>query len=573
MTAQSIAPRGVTRRAGAASHGEVDWHQIDWEQAHRTVRRLQARIVKATQEGRRGRVKALQRLLTRSFSGKALAVRRVTENQGRRTPGVDGETWDTPAKKAQAVGALRQRGYKPRPLRRIYIPKKNGKRRPLGIPTMRDRAMQALYLLALDPIAETTGDPNSYGFRKERATADAIAQCFTALGKRDRPQWVLEGDIKSCFDRISHAWLLAHVPLDRAILRAWLKAGFMERGAFYTTDAGTPQGGIISPVLANLALDGLERLLREHFPKRKDGTSDLVNLIRYADDFVITGKSKEVLEQGVLPLVRAFLGARGLELSAEKTVVTHIEEGFDFLGQNVRKYRGKLLIKPSKGSVSAHLAHVRGIIKDNPTTTADDLIARLNPVIRGWALYHRHVVSKEVFGSVDHAIFQALWRWARRRHPSKGKRWVKAKYFHTVGTRNWVFVGDTIERDGRATRRDLFLSSSVPIKRHVKVQGAANPYDPAWEAYFERRLGVRMEGTLAGRKALLHLWKRQDGRCPRCGQAITSVTGWHSHHVIWKSRGGPAKASNRQLLHPNCHMQVHYARGSGVEPRPTLGAS
>jgi RNA-directed DNA polymerase len=246
MTAQATGTPVTARRAGAASHGAVDWHQIDWRRVHQNVRRLQARIVKATQAGRWGRVQALQRLLTHSFGGKALAVRRVTENRGKRTPGVDRETWDTPAKKATAVRQLRRRGYRPRPLRRIYIPKKHGKKRPLGIPTMRDRAMQALYLLALAPIAETTGDPNSYGFRAERSAADAIGQCFQALAKRDRAAWVLEGDIVSCFDRISHEWLLAHVPLDRAILRAWLKAGFMDKGAFHRTDEGTPQGGIIT---------------------------------------------------------------------------------------------------------------------------------------------------------------------------------------------------------------------------------------------------------------------------------------------------------------------------------------
>lgn len=257
----------ATLIAGAASHDEVNWHAIHWQKVHQDVRRLQARIVKAEQAGKRGKVKALQRLLTHSFSGKALAVRRVTENQGKRTAGVDGALWDTPAKKATAIQMLRRRGYQPQPLRRIYIPKRNGKTRPLGIPTMLDRAMQALHLLALDPIAECHADPNSYGFRRERSTADAMEQCHTVLSNRGGAQWVFEGDIKACFDRISHAWLLAHVPMDKTILHQWLKAGFMERHVLHPTEAGTPQGGICSPVLANLALDGLETKLREKYPK------------------------------------------------------------------------------------------------------------------------------------------------------------------------------------------------------------------------------------------------------------------------------------------------------------------
>jgi RNA-directed DNA polymerase len=251
---------------GAVSHQSVSWHDINWRAVNENVRRLQARIVKATKEGKWGKVKALQHLLTHSFTGKALAVRRVTENQGKNTPGVDKVTWNTPESKWTAILDLKRRGYKPLPLRRVYIPKSNGKTRPLGIPTMKDRAQQALYQLALDPIAETTADPNSYGFRKERSSADAIGQCFNTLHRKSSAQWILEGDIKSCFDSISHEWLLAHVPMDKKILRRWLKAGYMEKETLLETDDGTPQGGIISPVLANLALDGLETEIRKRFP-------------------------------------------------------------------------------------------------------------------------------------------------------------------------------------------------------------------------------------------------------------------------------------------------------------------
>ncbi len=244
----AIAPLvGVSDFAGAASDDTARWHTIDWYRAHRVVRRLQARIVQATQAGRWGKVKTLQRLLTHSYSGKALAVRRVTENQGKRTPGVDGETWDTPDKKMAAVRGLRQRGYHPQPARRVYIPKGNGKRRPLGIATMRDRAMQSLYLLALEPVAEVTADPNSYGFRPRRSTADAIGQCFCALGRSVSAPWILEGDLESCFDTISHAWLEAHVPLDKTLLHKWLKAGVMDNQAFQRPDEGAPQGNPLTP--------------------------------------------------------------------------------------------------------------------------------------------------------------------------------------------------------------------------------------------------------------------------------------------------------------------------------------
>jgi RNA-directed DNA polymerase len=398
MTAKHTAQ--AARIAGAASHDLLEWHAIDWRRVHQNVRRLQARIVKAIQDGRWGKVRALQHLLTHSFSAKALAVRRVTENQGKRTPGVDWVTWRTPEQKATAIGTLRQRGYRPQPLRRVYVAKSNGRLRGLGIPTMRDRAMQALYLLALDPIAETLADPNSYGFRTHRAPADAIEQCFTVLAKKASPHWVLEGDIRACFDEFSHDWLLAHIPMDKAILSRWLKAGYVEGNILHPTEAGTPQGGICSPVVANLALDGLEARLRTAFPRCvwKGGkrTCPKVNFIRLADDFVITGATRELLEDEVKPLVEAFLKERGLQLSPEKTVITHIADGFDFLGQNIRTYTGKLLIKPSAKSIKTGLRNVRSVIKGNKSAAAGSLISQLNPIIRGWAMYHRHAVSAKI---------------------------------------------------------------------------------------------------------------------------------------------------------------------------------
>lgn len=556
--------------AGAVPHVQMDWHAIDWQRVHQNVRRLQARIVKATQEGRWGKVKALQRLLTHSFSGKARAVRRVTENQGRRTPGVDGQLWRRPEDKATAIGALRQRHYHPQPLRRISIPKKNGKKRPLGIPTMHDRALQALYLLALDPIAETTGDPNSYGFRRERSTADAIEQGFTVLAQRHRAQWIREGDIKACFDRISHDWLMAHVPLDKTILRKWLKAGFMEQHVLHQTEEGTPQGGIISPVLANLALDGLERRLKEHFQQatKRERKAAKVSMVRYADDFIVTGSSKELLEREIKPIIEHFLRERGLELSQEKTCITHIEDGFDFLGQNVRKYKGKLLIKPANKNVQALLNKVRGMVKANKQATAGNLIFQLNPIIKGWAFYHRHIVSKRTFTEVDSAIFMVIRQWIRRRHRMQSLQWMREKYYTSVGDDQWVFTGAITGRDGKPRTVRLFKAGRVKVERHTKIQGAANPYDPAWEMYFEERSGVKTERDLKGGRKLFALWKEQQGLCPICNQLITSLTKWHKHHLVRWGEGGSDHRDNLVLLHPNCHRQVHSQGLKVAKPRP-----
>ena len=538
----------------ASSYGTVQWPDIDWAQCIRNVRRLQMRIVKATQEGRWNKVKVLQRLLTGSFSGKALAVKRVTENQGKRTSGVDRQLWSTPESKSQAVQNLNRRGYKPLPLRRVYIPKSRTKMRPLGIPTMKDRAMEAVHLLALEPITETKADRNSYGFRPERATQDAIGQCFIILSKKTSAKWILEGDIKGCFDNINHEWLINNIPMDKKILHKWLKAGYVYKRILYPTEAGTPQGGVCSATLANMTLDGLEAELK------KFRRQDKVHMVRYADDFIITGNSKELLENEVKPLVEKFLSARGLELSPEKTSITHIDKGFDFLGVNIRKYSGKLLIKPSKKNVKAILDKVRNAVKDNKTAKQINLITLLNPIIRGWANYHKSVTAKETFKHVDNEIWLTLWQWAKRRHPNKSPVWIKEKYFKTTGNRSWAFVTENVEKvspNGKPFVITLFRASDIPIKRHIKIKGEANPFDPKFETYFEERSTSKMRDTLKGSKRLLSLWLNQGGICPICQQKITVDMQWSLHHITRKVVGGSRNLLNLRLTHQHCHRKVH----------------
>ena len=560
----------VATRTGAVSHEPIDWKTINWQKANQNVRRLQARIVKATQAGRWNKVKVLQRLLTRSFSGRCLAVKRVTTNHGKKTSGIDGIIWQTPEQKAMAVDELKARRYQPQPLKRVYIPKSDGRQRGLSIPVMKDRARQALHLLALDPIAETKADPNSYGFRIGRSPADAIAQCIGALCRRNSAEWILKCDIRACYDSISHQWLLDHVPMDRGILKKWLKAGYLEEGHWHETEIGAPQGGTISPVLMNFTLDGLERVLTQN-PKFKKttraGQSAKVNLVRFADDIIVTASSKELLEDEVKPLIEEFLKIRGLEFSPEKTRIIQISEGFDFLGQHIRKYRqGNLLIHPSSKSLTSLLRRVREVIRDHPQVTPGALIWLLNPILRGWANYHQHVASKQTFNQVDRLIFRALWRWSCRRHPQKSRQWIRKKYFKTVGNRHWVFSGE-MQIQGQMRQVRLYYLGKTPIRRHTKIKGDANPYDPNWEIYFERRLDVKTESSLKRLKMLLFLWREQQGMCPACGQKITKLTGWHTHHLIWRSHGGSDSANNLVLLHPECHQEVHRQKLVVVKPR------
>jgi len=554
----------IKKSCAPADQSHDKWEGIDWNKCQAKVRKLQARIVKAQKEGKHGKVKSLQWILTHSFSAKALAVKRVTSNKGKHTSGVDKVQWSTPLSKLNAIQQLNRRGYIPQPLKRVHIKKKNGKLRPLGIPTMKDRAMQALYLFALDPISETTADNHSYGFRKERGTRDALHQCFIILSRKISAQWVLEGDIKGCFDHISHEWLKNNIPMDKVILKKWLKSGFMLDRKLYPTVEGTPQGGIISPTLANMTLDGIQTVLNQKYKERTingKAYNPKVNLVRYADDFIITAESKEILEQEIVPFIREFLKERGLTLSEEKTKITHISEGFDFLGFNIRKYNnGTLIIKPSKDSQKKFQEKIKEVMNANKSIPQLSLIRLLNPIITGWGNYYRHCSAAKVFQKMDFHIYQKLMQWSLRRHPAKGKRWVVNKYFRNHKGKSWVFASPAI-RKGKTELFPVQWLSNIKITRYAKVKHEANPYDPNWKGYFQKRETRLMLNDAKSKSTIRFILEKQGRICPFCKHEINSWTPWRVvEHTV---NGKP----ERMLAHLYCgRTNVLSEKLGGHEP-------
>lgn len=546
--------RPFTERTEEQSY--TTWADINWHAVEGNVRRLQERIYRATTHKAWKRVKNLQKLLVRATSNTLLAIRRITqENQGKHTAGIDGVVYDTPEARWKLFQeGLSLKGYKPRPVRRVYIPKDNGKQRPLGIPTGKDRVMQAIVTATLEPEWEARFEANSYGFRPGRCTMDAIEAIHTTLSQKHSSAWVLDADISGCFDNIDPGPLLAKLPVFTATLRRWLHAGVVEGGVFSPTDTGTPQGGVISPLLANVALDGMERLFEAEGPEgqptspsSRKGLNKGIAVIRYADDFVITAPTREVLETYARPRVEKFLHERGLALSEAKTRIVHITEGLNFLGFHIRKFgkRGKVLTVPQKEKVLKHVRALRSYLDAHKQTPAGHVIKTLNPVIRGWANYYRHCAATHVFQKVRHAQWQMLWIWAKRRHPAKSRKWVKARYFRDDGY--WTFW---------AGKAELVKPDATPITRFTKVTGKHSPYDPALRLYWTERK-KRQVGRETYEKQRLILHQKQGYRCALCHIPFIAGENIETDHLIPTSQGGTDDMSNKRLVHPWCHRQRH----------------
>jgi len=545
-----------------------DWHHIPWRKLEIAVLKLERRIFKASQAGDVRRVHRLQKLLLKSRAARLLAVRRVTQdNQGKHTAGIDGIKSLAPHQRQALADNL---GKLPigSPTRRVWIPKPGrDEERPLSIPTLHDRALQALVKLALEPEWEARFEPNSYGFRPGRSVQDAIGAIFIAIEKQ--PKYALDADIAKCFDRIDQAALLRKLktcPTLNRLVKAWLKAGVLDNNVFVATKTGTPQGGVLSPLLANIALHGLEEYIRTQFPVRTRRSPEQPGrqlhwqpqVIRYADDLIVLHRDRTVIEH-CRHLTQEWLKGIGLELSEQKTRIAHTlektggEAGFNFLGFSVRQHQAskyntsrgrgvKTLIRPTTEAVKRHWAKLSEIISQNKAAKQVNLIGVLNPLSAGWANYYSAVVSTKTFHLLDHRLYEKLRRWAFFRHPRKGRRWVVRRYWDTTPGKSWDFR----DREGPT----LNQHTHVPIVRHVKVRGEASLYDGNW-SYWAARRG-RYPGVS---RRLAALVKKQEGRCEACRLFFKPEDLIEIHH-----RNGN-RYENRYLnlaaVHRHCHDQIH----------------
>jgi RNA-directed DNA polymerase len=557
------------------------WHGIDWAAAEASVRRLRQRIFTAAKQGNGKQVHNLQKLMLRSHANTLVSVRRVTQmSAGRRTAGIDGERVLTPSQRGQLVAEIAAELSAPRarPVRRVYIPKANGKQRPLGIPVIRDRVHQARVKNALEPEWEARFEARSYGFRPGRACHDAIAAIFNTLaGKKTKRLWVLDADLAGAFDRIDHDHLLHQLDTfpGRGMIRRWLKAGVFEPGkGFAPTVEGTPQGGVISPLLLNIALHGMSTAAgcREDASQRARSSAPV--LVRYADDFVVLCHSEQAAYQAKQDLAR-WLAPRGLSFNEDKTRIVHLDDGFDFLGFNVRRYDGKLLIKPSKDAVRRVRKRLRDEMQALRGANARAVVKKLNPVIKGWATYYRSVVASKIYNDLDNYMWKLTYKWAKHSHPNKPKTWVVSRYFgrfNSIRQDRWVF-GDPL------TGIYLFKFSWTKIERHIGVTGTNSLDDPSLASYWATRTRRKLPATVD--RISIALAARQKGICTLCKQPLIfgaeyepdNVREWaawfsasmkplHKHHFIHRRDGGTNDRTNLRLVHAECHRQHHATDGT-----------